>query len=153
MRLLQRYRHQYKKINGCMQTFSMRHVLICPYGGLVIRHHKNIYDEIIHLAKQDFSPNCVCGEIIIHQGCRISEKEVCHIGSVPEIRGDLSIRGLSEIHMKEIIDVVATLARLKPTRNYSNWFLGNCLNRSATVSLVVLYNYPWWNLIPRSWVY
>ena len=88
-----------------MQTFSMRHVLRCPNGGLVIRHHKNIYDEIIHLAKQDFPPNCVCGKIIIHQGCRISEKEVCHIGSAPETCGDVSIRGLSESQMKTIIDV------------------------------------------------
>ena len=103
-----------------MQTFLMRHVLSCPNVGLVIRHHKYICDDIIHLARQDFSPNCVCGEIIIHQGCIITEKEVCHIWSVPETRGDMSIRGLSEIQMKEMIDVVATLAGLKPTQNYSN---------------------------------
>ena len=94
-----------KKSNECMQTFSVRHVLSFPNGGLVITHHNEICDEIIHLTKQDLSSNSVRDEIIIHQGCRRSEKEVCHKWSVPETRGDVSIRGLSESQMKEIIDV------------------------------------------------
>ena len=88
-----------------MQNFSMRHVLRCPNGGLVITHHNKICDEIIHLTKQYLSPNCVRGKIIIHHGYRRSEKEVCHIRSFPETRGDVSIRDLSESQMKEIIDV------------------------------------------------
>ena len=37
-----------------MQTVSVRHVLSCPNGGLVITHHNEICDDIIHLTKQDF---------------------------------------------------------------------------------------------------
>ena len=88
-----------------MQTVSVSYMLSCPNGGLVITHHSRICDEIIHLTKQYLSPNCVRVEIIIHQGCRISEKEVCHIGSAPETCGDVSIRGLSESQMKKILDV------------------------------------------------
>ena len=88
-----------------MKTFSMRHVLRCPNGVLVITHHNKICDDIIHLTKQYLFPNYVRGKILIHHGCRRSEKEVCHIGSFQETRGYVSIWDLSEIQIKEIIDV------------------------------------------------
>ena len=88
-----------------MQTFSVCHVLICASGGLVVTRHNKIHYDIIYLAKQAFSPNFVHRKTLIHQGRRISEEEVCHRGSVPEICGDVSIRGLSKIMMEAIIYV------------------------------------------------
>ena len=88
-----------------MQTFLVRHVMSCPNGGLVITRHNKICDVIIHLAKQYLPPNCVRGETLIHQGRRGSEKELCHRGSVPQTCGDVSIRGLPERQMEEMIDV------------------------------------------------
>ena len=88
-----------------MQNFLVRHKTSWPNGGLVITRHNKICDVIIHLTKQYLPPNCVRGETLIHQGRRRSEKELCHIGSVPQTRGDVSIRGLPERQMEEIIDV------------------------------------------------
>ena len=88
-----------------MQNVSVRLMLICPNGGLVITRHNEIHDDIIYLTNQDFSPNCVHGKTLIHQGCRISEEEVRHRENVPEIRGDVYIWGLSEIMMEAIIYV------------------------------------------------
>ena len=81
------------------------YVMSCPNGGLLIKRHNKICDMIIHLAKQYLPPNCVSGENLIHQGRRRSDKELCHRGSVPQTRGDVSTRGLTERHMEEIIDV------------------------------------------------
>ena len=71
------------KCDGCMQTFSLCHVLIFPNGGLVIACHNDICDEIIHLAKQAFSPNCILSEPLVHLVCSIYEEEVPHIESSP----------------------------------------------------------------------
>ena len=79
--------------------------MICPNGGLVITRQNKIHDNIIHLAKQAFSPNCEHGKTLIHQGRSRSEEEVRHIGSVPKTRGDVSIWGLLESMMEAIIDV------------------------------------------------
>ena len=75
-----------------MQTSLVHHVLISSNGGIVIERHNNICYDIIHLAKQYLSPNCVHGEILIHQDCRISEKIVNHRGGVPQTRGDVYIK-------------------------------------------------------------
>ena len=56
-----------------MQTFLVRHVLICSNGGIVIIPHNEIYDEIIHLAIQSFSLNCVYEKPLIRLGFWISE--------------------------------------------------------------------------------
>ena len=88
-----------------MQNVLVHHALSCPNGGLVIARHNEIHDEIIHLARQNFSPNCARGEHLIHLGRSISEEEVHHGGSVPETRGDVSIWGLWESQTEAIIDV------------------------------------------------
>ena len=50
---------------------------------------------------------------------------------------------------------MTTLAGLEPTRNYSNRFLVDRLNHSATVSNTLLHlrTYPRWGSNPRPWVY
>ena len=88
-----------------MQNVLVHHALSCPNGGLVIARHNEIHDEIIHLARQNFSPNCARGEHLIHLGRSISEEEVHHGGSVPETRVDVSIWGLWESQTEAIIDV------------------------------------------------
>ena len=88
-----------------MQTFSMRHALRCPNGGLIIAHHNKIRDEIIHPAKTYFYPNRVCYEPLIHSGCSISEEEVNNQGISHRTRGDVSTRGLWEIQTEAIIYV------------------------------------------------
>ena len=72
-------------------------MLIFIKEGLVIAHHNEIHDEIIHLTIQYFSNNCVHVGTLIHLGWSISEGEVNHDGSIPETWGDVSIRGLWEI--------------------------------------------------------
>ena len=88
-----------------MQTFSVHHELRCPNGELVVTCHNDIRYEIIHLVKQDFSPNCICGEPLIHLGHSICEEEVCQGGCVPESRGVVSISGLWVFQLEEIIDI------------------------------------------------
>ena len=83
----------------------MSHKLNYPNGGLVITCHKEICDDIIHLAKQALSPIYVHGKTLTHQGCSRSEEEVRHRESVPETRGYVSIRVLLKRVMEAIIDV------------------------------------------------
>ena len=85
-----------------MQTFS---VTSCLNSGLVITRHNEIHDDIIHLTKKYFSPNCVHRKTLIHQGRIRSEKKVRQRWRVPETLGDVSIRGLLENTTEEIIDV------------------------------------------------
>ena len=91
------------KSNGCMQTFLVRHVLISSNGGIVIERHNKICYDIIQLVKQDLSPNCVRGETLIHQGCRISEKKVNHRGSVPQTHGNMSIKAYQRDKWKQFL--------------------------------------------------
>ena len=88
-----------------MKTFSVRHALICSNIGLIIACHNEIYDKIIHLYRQEFSPNSVHREPLIHLGHRRYEEELHHRGSVPETWGYLSIQELWEIQMEASIDV------------------------------------------------
>ena len=66
------------KCNCCMQTLWLCHMLIFPNGGLDIARHNKICDNIIHLTKQDFDPNCVRRKTITHLVRRKSEMEVFH---------------------------------------------------------------------------
>ena len=47
-------------------------------GGLTIVRQNKERDETIHLDKRAFSPNCVHGKSLIHQGLSISNGEVRH---------------------------------------------------------------------------
>ena len=88
-----------------MQTFFVHRTLIWTNGGLIFARQNDICDEIIHLTRQAFSPNCVRGEYLIHLGHIILEEEVRHEGSVPETQRGISIRGLWESQTEAIIDV------------------------------------------------
>ena len=88
-----------------MRTFSVHHALRCVNGGLVIARHNDISDEVIHLSIQAFSPACVRGEPLIHQGSSRSEGGVRHGGSIPETQGEVLIRGQRESQTEAIIDV------------------------------------------------
>ena len=70
------------KCNGCMQTFSVHHELICPNGNLIISRHNEINDKIIYLARQALHPNCVRREPLIHLERSIMEEEVRNEGIV-----------------------------------------------------------------------
>ena len=83
----------------------MIHAISFSNGGLVITHHNNICDGNVYLARQAFSPHCVCGEPLIHVFHSISEEEVHHGGRVPETQCDVSTRGLWESQTEEIIDI------------------------------------------------
>ena len=64
-----------RKYDSCLQTFYVRHALSCSNLGLVIECHNEIHDNIIHLARQAFSPHCVRSKPLIHQGHIIIEGE------------------------------------------------------------------------------
>ena len=57
-----------------MQIFVLRHVLIYPNGHIVIARHNEIYDEIIHPAKQAFSLVWIYIKYLIHLGRSRSEE-------------------------------------------------------------------------------
>ena len=61
------------KCDGCMQTFSVHHALSCPNGDIIIACHNEVRDNIIHLLKQAFSPNCILSKPLIHLGHIIPE--------------------------------------------------------------------------------
>ena len=48
------------------QTFSVRHTLSFSNRGLVIARNNGIRDNIIHLARQDFSPHFIRVKPLIH---------------------------------------------------------------------------------------
>ena len=84
-----------KKCNSCMQTFLVCWGTSCSNGGLVIARHNEKHYEIIHINIQALPPHCVRNEPLINLDERSrSEEEVNHIGSNPEVWGDVSIRGL-----------------------------------------------------------
>ena len=83
----------------------MHHALSCSNGGLFIARHNGIRDEIIHLARQAFSPNCVRSEDLIRQGRSRSDGKVRHGGSIPETQGGVSIWGLWESQTEAIVYV------------------------------------------------
>ena len=62
-----------KKCDGFLKTFSDRHALSCSNGVLVVAHHNYIRDNIIHLSRQDLSPNCIRSKPLIHLGRSRSE--------------------------------------------------------------------------------
>ena len=79
-----------------MQNFAARHALSCPNVDIVIAHKNGIREEIIHILRQAFYPNCVRVKTLTHLVHSRSEEEVRQGGSVLETRGDVSIRGLWE---------------------------------------------------------
>ena len=93
-----------KYFDGCMQTFLVCHALSYPNSGLIIARHNEIHDEIVHLAKQSLSPNCISGELLVHLVRSRYDEEVCLRGRVPETWGEMSIWGLWDSQTEAIID-------------------------------------------------
>ena len=103
--------------DGCNKKFSVRHVLECKKGGLIISCHNEIHDEICDLAAQAFTPSSVRDEPKIHLS---RSKEAINAmeaksavdrnlhKSQSEERGDLLIRGLWARGTDCIIDVRVT---------------------------------------------
>ena len=56
------------KCDGSLETFSVRHVISSINKGIVIACQNEILNEIIKLIVQAFSPACIHGKPIIHQG-------------------------------------------------------------------------------------
>jgi hypothetical protein len=52
--------------DGFQQKFSVRHVIECKRGGLVILRHNEIPEELSDLASKAFFPSAVCDEPRIH---------------------------------------------------------------------------------------
>ena len=88
-----------------MLNFSVHHAISCRNGGLGIARHNEVRGDIMHLAIQALSYNCVRGIPLIHQGRKISEGEVHHVRRIPETRGDVSNQGLWQIQIEVTIDV------------------------------------------------
>ena len=63
------------KYNSFLLTYCVHYTLSCINGGIVIARHNEIRDYTIHLARQEFSPNCVRGKPLINQGRSISDGE------------------------------------------------------------------------------
>ena len=92
------------KCDGCMRNFWLRHTLSRPNGGLIVAHHNDICDEIIHLTEK-LSPLTVhTSNLLIHLGHSISEEELCHVGRVPEAQGGVLIQVLWESQTEVIVD-------------------------------------------------
>ena len=89
-----------------MQTFLVCHALSCRNVGLVIVHHNEMQDMIIHLTRQSFSPHCIRSKPLIHLVPIRSEERVRCGGRVLETRAGVSIQGLWEIQTEAIIYVV-----------------------------------------------
>ena len=81
--------------NGCGTALEVRNTLSCSKGGLVIALHNEVREDLLYLAQQAFTLVSVFSEPRIHQGCTISEREICQ-GSDKEkkTRGDIMIQGL-----------------------------------------------------------
>ena len=82
------------------------HALTSITSGMFVASHTKICDELLHLSQRDFIPASVCAELLIRQGCIISEKEI-YQGSEKdkETRGDLMTQGLWDQQFKSIIDI------------------------------------------------
>jgi hypothetical protein len=60
--------------DSCQQKFSVRHVLECKQGGLIISRHNEIQDELSDLASKGFSPSPVRDKPRIHTSCAAEPK-------------------------------------------------------------------------------
>ena len=72
--------------------------------GVIIAHHNEACDKLIHIVKRVFSWNCVCREPLISQGCIRSNEEMHHRREEKYIGGDTLIKGLQERQNDAIID-------------------------------------------------
>jgi hypothetical protein len=64
--------------DGCQQPFTLNHALNCPIGGLTIRRHNEIRDELAYLAAMAYGPSAVRLEPFI-----LNEREMVPITSIP----------------------------------------------------------------------
>ena len=71
-------------------------------GGLIVRRHDEMKEEIGFLASQELRPTAVCDEPVIHTS-RESDAEL--IRNNREEHGDLLIRGLFEKGIDAILDI------------------------------------------------
>ena len=56
------------KYDGCSSSFSVRHILICSNGGLLIARNNKLREEILYLSKCALPFSCIRGKPLIHQG-------------------------------------------------------------------------------------
>ena len=106
-----------KFIYGCTTSLSIRHGLIWSNGGLVITRLNKVSEEILYLARKDFTSHCVRVKPLIHQGRIISEEGVRQGRVRLDTRGDIIIQGLWEIQTDAIIDVRFGDSYMNPYKN------------------------------------
>ena len=95
-----------KFIYGCTTSLSIRHGLIWSNGGLVITRLNKVSEEILYLARKDFTSHCVRVKPLIHQGRIISEEGVRQGRGGLETRCDVLIWGLWERQTDAIINII-----------------------------------------------
>ena len=122
-----RYAHTPKDLprrcDGCDQPFDIQHGLQCKKGGLVVRRHNEIRDELGYLVSQALTPSAVRDEPLINHGHAAEEANKSEISPVKnnkdEERGDLLIRGFWSPATDLIVDVRITDLDCKSYRKTS----------------------------------
>jgi hypothetical protein len=99
--------------DGCNAPFSISHALQCKRGGLVIRRHNEVRDEVADLAAAAFAPSQVRHEPRIDIASTSASEPTSTTNPIPipiptGDRGDLSIRGLYDRNTDCIIDFSVT---------------------------------------------
>ena len=90
----------------CGTAFDVCHTLSCSKGGLVIKRHNKVHDELLDLARRDFTSASVHVEPLIHQGRNISEREIRQGGDKDkETQGYVMIQFLWDQQTESIIDI------------------------------------------------
>ena len=90
----------------------MQHGLLCKKGGLVVRRHNEIRDELGYLVSQALAPSAVRDEPLINHSHAVEEAKNPETSPVKnnkdEERGDLLIRGFWSPATDLIVDVRIT---------------------------------------------
>jgi hypothetical protein len=97
------------KCDGCGETFSVGHALICKQGGLVTLRHNDVAAEWHHLCARALTPAAVSDEPLIHH----SRDGAAGTGAPgteirPEIRGDVAVHGFWRRGATAIFDIRVT---------------------------------------------
>ena len=128
-----------KKCNGFYQSFPIRHRLRCRHGGIVIKSHNEVRDDLLYLAWWYFPPSCVHNKPLIHRGHIRQYGEVRKGRGRLETRGDVIIQDLWESQNDSIIDIIlgdpgCDSHKKEPTRTLLDWWENKRRTKTASIA-------------------
>jgi hypothetical protein len=97
-----------QKCDGCQQPFTVEHAVSCKKGGLVLLRHNDVKAEWHELCARAHTPSAVSDEPLIHLGQAPRTNATATAEVLPELRGDVAVKGFWKRGATTIFDVRIT---------------------------------------------